>query len=59
MLFCYNTAHTPPYKAQANASFNKLKKVSEHAVKAAGIPLSDPAQFQLQTKMEHVAPVKF
>jgi hypothetical protein len=32
--------------------------VPDHAVKAAGIRLSDPAQSQFQIKKEHVAPVK-
>jgi ectoine hydroxylase-related dioxygenase (phytanoyl-CoA dioxygenase family) len=58
VLFCYNAAHNTPYKAQAHASYNKLNKVPDHAVKAAGIRLSDPSQSQFQTKKDHVAPVK-
>jgi hypothetical protein len=56
VLFCYNAAHNTPYKAQAHASYTKLNKVPDQAVKAAGVRLSDPAQTQFQAKKAHAAP---
>ena len=47
-----------PNKAQVHASYNKLDKVPGHAVKAAGLRLSDPAHSQFQTYKDRVAPVK-
>jgi len=48
--------HNTPYKAQGHASYSKLDKVPDRAVKAAGLRLSDPAQAQFQTKKAHTAP---
>ena len=56
VLFCYNAAHNSPYRAQAHASYTPLVKVPDHAVKAAGARMSDPAQVQFQTKKGHTAP---
>jgi ectoine hydroxylase-related dioxygenase (phytanoyl-CoA dioxygenase family) len=56
VLFCYNAVHNSPYKAQAHASYTKLDKVPDAAVRAAGVRLSDPSQSRFQTKTQHAAP---
>jgi ectoine hydroxylase len=56
VLFCFNAAHNSPYRAQRHATYTPLDKVPDHAVKAAGARLSDPAQARFQTKTAHVVP---
>ena len=56
VLFCYNAAHNSPYRVQAHATYTPLIKVPDHAVKAAGVRLSDPAQVQFQAKKAHTVP---